>query len=210
VLRPHELESIRNRDAEVLERFYDPARIFDVRAAVAAVGFLPGRGYLENDARFEVYHRKAGLPQRVGIARIKQAQLTRRDSWGQPAYDSGVNLLAHAPSRLEFKPSPGARWLSGGFGFLEGAYATPPNVTDGAGFRIVHVGPTGERTVLLERVLRPGAEVADRGVQRFRVELPAGEGGHIELQIDPGAYGSNAFDWTYWAELMIETPQDWR
>jgi hypothetical protein len=137
---------------------------------------------------------------------IKEAQLTRREAWGQPAYDTLGKLLAHAPSRVEFAVTPGARALSGGFGLLEGAYANPPNVTDGAAFTITHVSESGVRTVLLERSLRPAAEPAERGPQRFRVELPAGAAGHLELVTGPGQYGSNAFDWTYWTELMLETP----
>lgn len=210
VLRQHEREFIQNRDAEVLEHYYERARVFDVRAEVAAVKFLPGRAYLENDAYYEVYRRKAGLPAGVSLRRIRQTDLTKRDSWGQPAYDSGRNLLAHAPSTVEFPVGKGSSGLSGGFGLLEGAYTNPANATDGAGFIITHVTETGERTVLLERLLRPQSEAGDRGPQRFRVKLPAGGGGRIELHINVGAYGSNAFDWTYWAELTVETPQDWR
>ncbi len=209
VLRQHEREFIKNRDAEVLEHYYERARVFDVRAEVAAVKFLPGRAYLVNDAYYEVYRRKAGLPAGVSLRRIRQADLTKRDGWGQPAYDSGRNLLAHAPSTVEFPVVAGAGWLSGGFGLLEGAYANPANATDGAGFIITHVSEAGARTVLLERLLRPQAEAGDRGTQRFRVKLPA-DGGRLELHINVGAYGSNAFDWTYWTELTVETPQDWR
>lgn len=209
VLRQHEREFIQNRDAEVLEHFYEIARVFDVRAEVAAVKFLPGRAYLANDAYYEVYRRKAGLPTGVSLRRIRQADLAKRDSWGQPAYDSGRNLLAHAPSTVEFLVSKGAGWLSGAFGLLEGAYANPAIATDGAGFIVTHVNEAGARTVLLERLLRPQADVADRGMQRFRIQLPAGGGGRIELHINVGPNGSNAFDWTYWAELTVETPQDW-
>lgn len=209
VLRQFEREYIRNRNAEVLERFYDLTKTFDVREQVAAIRFLPGRGYLTNDAYFEVYRRKAGLPKGVSLKPIKQAMLTRRDAWGQPAYDTESKLLAHAPSLVEFDVQPGARGLSGGFGLLEGAYANPSSATDGAGFTVTHVSESGVRTVLLERSLRPVTEGADRGTQRFRLELPADAAGTIELKINQGPYGSNAYDWTYWTELMLETPHRW-
>ncbi len=205
VLRQFEREYIRNRDAEVLERFYDPAKTFDVRERVAAIRFLPGRGYLTNDAYFEVYRRKAGLPKAVGLKPIKQAALTRRDAWGQPAYDSGSRLMAHAPSVVEFAVMPDARGLAGGFGILEEAYANPSGATDGAAFTITHISESGMRTVLLERSLRPVAEAADRGLQPFRLELPRPVAGRIELAISPGPNGNNAFDWTYWAVLMFES-----
>lgn len=208
VLRPYEQESIRNHDPEMLDRYYELARTFDVRDQVAAVRLLPGRGYLTNDAVFEVYRRKAGLPEGVGLKRIKVPVLTRRDSWGQPAYDSGPDLMAHAPSCVEFPLAPGARWLSGGFGLRAGAYAHPPDATDGAGFTITYIGRSGVRTVLFRRFLDPVSAAGDRDVQRFRVELPAGGGGRLELGTDPGPHGNNAYDWTYWTDLTLETPHD--
>jgi len=210
VLRPHERESIQGRDPELLARFYEPAKVFDVRPEVDAVRFLPGRGYLTNDAYFEVYRRRAGLPANIGLRRVKETMLTRREAWGQPAYDSGLRLQSHAPSLVEFKVTPGSRWLSGGLGLLGDAYATPPDATDGADFSIVHVSETGKRTVLLQRALRPVNQAGDRGTQSFRVEIPEGVAGMIELRTDQGPYGSNAYDWTYWWELTLETPQTWR
>jgi hypothetical protein len=211
VLRTHERDYINGRDGDVLAQYYDLARVFDVRAAVAALRHLPGRGYLDNDAYYEVYRRKSGLPQGVSLRRMKQADLTRREGWGdKPPYDSGSSLMAHAPSIIAFPERSGARWVSGGFGLLEGAYTNPASATDGAGFSITHVAASGVRTVLLERLLRPRDEPGDRGLQRFRVELPPGPAGTLELAITAGPHGSNAFDWTYWNGLMLETPQDWR
>ncbi len=205
VLRPQERETMQHRDPELLDFFYEHVRDFDVRTEVAAVRFLPGRDYLSYDACFEVYRRRAGLPWGVSLRRIRQADLTRRDSWGEPAYDSGMNLLAHAPSIVEFPVLSGARWLSGGLGLFEGAY----HDSDGVDFSIVHVDGDGVRTVLHRRSLHPALDAGDRGPQSFRVELPARADGHVELRVEPGPYDDNAFDWTYWTELMLETPQDW-
>ena len=206
VLRRHEAEGIRQRDSELLKIFYESARVFDVRPQVDALGYVPGRGYLDNDAYFEVYRRRAGFPKGVGLMRITEANLTQRDSWGQPAYDSDVRLQAHAPSHVKFNKPAGVRWLSGGLGILEGAYADPQGSTDGAVFTINFVGPDGASRVLLERFLNPRDVVADRGTQAFRVELPVDVTGVIELNITPGPEDNNAYDWTYWSYLMIETP----
>ncbi|HWA26785.1 MAG TPA: hypothetical protein VG734_14095 [Lacunisphaera sp.] len=207
VLRPNERNTIQARDPGVLSRYYELAVVADARERVKEVKFLPGRGYLVGDAYFEVFHRRAGLPAGIGLKPIKQAQLTRRDAWGQPAYDFGASyLLAHAPSQVEFPVAPGARWISGGFGFLAEAYTEPPKATQGAVFIVTHVSERGVRTVLLERLLQPTTEAKDRGTHPFRFELPPGAGGHLELVTRPGPSGSNAYGWTYWAELMLETP----
>jgi hypothetical protein len=55
VLRPDQIAGIRAADPALLERDYGVAEVFDVRPAVAAVGLLPGRGYLEFDAFFAVF-----------------------------------------------------------------------------------------------------------------------------------------------------------
>ena len=208
VLRPHERDAIEERDPAVLGKYYKLAKIFDVRDQVAAVGFLPGRGYVTNDAYYEVYRRQPSRPAGVGLKRITQDLLTCRDSWGRPAYDSGYNLVAHAPSRVEFPITAGARGLSGGYGLFPGAYATPPDATDGAEFTITHIAVSGVRTVLFGRELHPVERLSDRGTQAFRVELPSGPRGRIELSTGPGPRVNNGYDWTYWSELMLETPSD--
>jgi hypothetical protein len=57
VLRRDQIDGIRAVDPLLLDREYRVAEIFDVRPAVAAVDFLPGRGYLAFDAFFEVFAR---------------------------------------------------------------------------------------------------------------------------------------------------------
>lgn len=210
VLRSYERDYIRNRDPEVLTRFYQLVKTFDVRKKVEAIKFLPGRGYLTNDALFEVYKRQKGYPAGVSLKRIKQSDLIRRDSWGQPAYDSGQKLLAHAPSLVEFELNRRAKWLSGGIGFIEGAYSNPTDGTDGAIFTITQIDESGNRTVLWERELHPLSEKADRGLHPFKVKLREElSSSRIELKIDQGIDGNNAYDWTYWSDLIIQTPHDW-
>jgi hypothetical protein len=206
VLRPYEAKAIRERAPEVFGNFYPLARVFDVQTQIDAIGWIPGRVFLQNDGTFEVYRRRDGLPRGVGLRPINAAALTRRDSWGQPAYDSGPNLVAHAPSSLEFAKPPRARWLSGGFGIFEGAYADAKNATDGAVFSIQFIDAEGKTKVLLERALHPLDALADRGLQSFRVGLPANRAGRIKLEVSPGPAGNNAFDWSYWSSLLLEFP----
>ena len=47
--------------------------------------------------------------------------------------------------------------------------------------------------------------VADRGRQYFRVDLPKDAAGRLELEIGAGPAGNNAFDWTYWKFLRLES-----
>jgi hypothetical protein len=207
VLRSHEAEAIRRKSPELFERFYTLAKTFDVRAQVAAVPSILGRGYLINDAYFEVYRRQIESLRDgslVGLQPINTKRLVINESWGRPAYDSGTNLVCHAPSRLAFAKPPGAHWFSGSFGIFEGAYADPKNSTDGAVFTVVLVSPDGARKELFRRTLNPRDLAADRGKQTFALELPLALTASIEISTTPGASNSNAFDWTYWSDLLLE------
>jgi hypothetical protein len=209
VLRSYEADAIRKENPEILGKFYTLAKAFDVRPQVNALPFIMGRGYLTNDAYFEVYHRnlnitRDGIP--VGRIRpITAAMLEKNQSWGQPAYDSGENLVTLAPSHLSIRKPVGARWLSGGLGIFEGAYADPKNSTDGAVFSIyLSAGPASPRRELLHRFLNPRDVMSDRGLQSFYVRLPTTAAGVIEFEISPGPHGNNAYDWTYWSRLTFE------
>ena len=57
VLRPYESAVVRQHNPAIFTRDYELAMVFDVRPQVAAIPFIIGRGYLTNDACFEVYHR---------------------------------------------------------------------------------------------------------------------------------------------------------
>ncbi len=59
VLRPYEAAVIRRLNPAIFRQDYDLAKVFDVRPQVQALPFIMGRGYLLNDACFEVYHRRA-------------------------------------------------------------------------------------------------------------------------------------------------------
>jgi hypothetical protein len=57
VLRPPEVAQVQAVDAELLRGRYHLAKTFDVSPRIAAVRWLPGRAYLNNDAVFLVYRR---------------------------------------------------------------------------------------------------------------------------------------------------------
>ncbi len=57
VLRPDQALGVREENPRLLGEQYQLARVFDQRNAVAARSFLPGRGYLEFDAVYYVFHR---------------------------------------------------------------------------------------------------------------------------------------------------------
>ena len=115
--------------------------------------------------------------------------------------------FAHAPSLLSYPLAPHALRVRGNFGFRPGAFAADnPTPTDGAEFTVVWVSAAGERRVLFNRLLQPTAHPADRPLQSFAAALPVGAGGgRLEFAISPGPVGNNACDWTYWADLAIET-----
>jgi len=116
-----------------------------------------------------------------------------------------AEYFAHAPSELAYPLPAGTTALRGGFGIRAAAYAADnPAPTDGAEF-IVRWRSGSDDRILLRRLLRPRDEAADRGVQAFRVEFPAGAGGELVLIIDPGPAGNAASDWTFWTDLLLET-----
>jgi hypothetical protein len=210
VLRSYEADTIRRLSPDVLNQFYSLARIFDVRETVTAIENIAGRHYLLNDAYFEVYRRKAEYGRTgqgfVGLRPINSKNALTNDSWGEPAYDSGSNLVTHAPSRLVFKLPAGARRISGEFGIFDGAYRDNQNSTDGAVFSITLISSDGVRQELLQRALNPRENITDRSRQSVSIAFPAMVNGSVEFATSPGPSGSNAFDWTFWSSLSFEFP----
>lgn len=61
VLRPDQIESIRADSPLLLTNDYRLAHVFDVRPQVRAIGFLPGREYLQFDAIYFIFRRAPPL-----------------------------------------------------------------------------------------------------------------------------------------------------
>jgi hypothetical protein len=212
VLRGYEAEAIRKQSPELLRDIYSLAKTFDVRGEVNAIPAVQGRGYLLNDALFEVYclnsrATRDGHKIRKG-APIHVRSLRANHAWNGSAQDVGMKIFAHAPSRLQVDRPLTARWFSGSIEMEPGAYARPESATDGASFRISFIGNDGARSELFRRDLNPRDEVKDRSPYSFSLELPVNQPGMLELETTSGPTDSNAFDWTYWSMLRFEYPDD--
>ncbi len=117
--------------------------------------------------------------------------------------DGHQALVAHAPSVMVFTLPPGAKRITGLFGYPPGAYSNGGN-TDGAEFRVVWVGEAEQR-VLFSQLIRPKQEPKDRGLHPFDVDLsqlPAG--GKLHLEVSPGPQDDHSWDWTAWSDVVIQ------
>ncbi len=122
--------------------------------------------------------------------------------------DQGQRIFSlHAPSLVRYELPADARILRGNFGLPPGAYAPDNNApSDGAQFIIRVVDPAGNHQILLDRLLRPAVEPADRPTQTFAVPLPRYVPNSIlELEITPGPHGNPSSDWTFWSDVTFET-----
>jgi hypothetical protein len=205
VLRPFERDDVNRYQPRVLTQDYHLVKVFDARESIRNTSFVPIRGFLNYNAVFEIYHRTEPFQRPPGpfvpvLLPVKLETFTTKKA----AYAvelSGLAIKAHAPSDLVWPIPSGANSIQGGFGIFEGAYANPPNATDGAEFTIEHIGLNGTRTTLLKRMLNPVAVAADRGLQKFNLSLPPAGAGQIEFTISTGAHGNGSFDWSYWHDL---------
>ena len=62
VLRRNHLAWLNAADPALIHQDYQLARTFDAAPAVAAIRFLPGRSYLEQDQTFDIYRRQGTVP----------------------------------------------------------------------------------------------------------------------------------------------------
>jgi len=205
VLRPFERDQINRYQPRILAQDYRLAKVFDGTENIRNATFVPVRSFLNYNAVFEIYQRNDPAQRPPGpFVPVLLPVVLNDFTAKKAAYAvelSGLAIKAHAPSELVWPIPTAANALQGGFGIFEGAYANPPNATDGAEFVIDLVGTNGTRTPLLRRTLNPVAADGDRGLQHFNVSFPPNSGGHLELSISTGPYGNGSFDWTYWQDL---------
>jgi hypothetical protein len=211
VLRASEIYLMSQVNRDVLARYYHLARVFDTKARIDAVRFLPGRGYLLFDSHFEIYRRNdaPGGPAgaRVHIPAIAVPimveNLTVRDTWAGPAYNSQGRIAAHASSRLVATVPARATTVAGEYGFFPGAYEG----ANGALFSIDVVSKSGTKTRIFSAPLDPKAKPGDRGDRPFSAPLTMTDAATVEFLIAPPPGQSNAFGWTYWTNLKFEIPK---
>jgi hypothetical protein len=214
VLREHERGNFLEVDRELLKDYYHLAKTFNVRPAVDAMKFLPGRGYLQFDSLFEVYRRNENLPDIPG-ARDQRSALrhrvslktltTNRASGGDKAYLNDGRILAHSPSLLVNPIPAGATHVIGEFAFFAGAYEQ--HDTKGAVFTVNAVAADGTKTPLFSRFLNPRTVAGDRGQQFFAAEITVPDAKFAEFVIEPPPGQGNAFGWTYWTNLRFHVPE---
>ncbi len=210
VIRSYELAKLERIAPFLFADNYELAKEFDVRESVNAVAWLPGRNYLLNDAHFLVYRRVApkleGLPVPGHQAALIAASATEKHAFGEVPYDSEGRIIAGAPSVVRFDfERPQAFYVRGGFGIFDGAYLDHDPGTDGAGFTVTVELENGSEQTLFHRALNPRQRMEDRGRQLFEV-LCSQPVRAVVFRTDPGADGSNAFDWTYWENLRMMQP----
>ena len=113
----------------------------------------------------------------------------------------------HAPAVLSYSTPAGIEKVTGRFGLPPGAYAPDnPAPSDGAEFIIRHVTQQGESTELFRRLIQPLRNSVDAGEHAFAVDLPlTAEGDALELEITAGPAGVASSDWTYWADLKLQS-----
>lgn len=110
--------------------------------------------------------------------------------------------ILQTPSEMTFDMPKGAKRIRGRFGFLPGAY-TNLGKTNGAEF-VVYWSNGADRIDLYQKFLDPLNYTGDRGLQEFEAELTGITGGRIYLQIKPGPYNDNSWDWTGWTDIEIK------
>lgn len=206
VMRDSEIGVINEIAPELLTKYYTLQRVFDVRDEIKAVPFLPGRGYLEFDAHFEVYRRnpEIGPDNFPIIAPIFVSALISKQTWTGPAYSSNGHIAAHSPSFISAELPSSARKITGKFGFFPGSYEKPQDSTDGADFVVNVVSRDGTKRQIFSTRINPRDQPEHRGDQFFTADIPHLEGGMIEFSITPLPDKTNAYGWTYWKDLKLE------
>lgn len=109
--------------------------------------------------------------------------------------------LLHAPSQMIFDMPPGARTVSGKYGFLDTAYSNGGH-SNGARFVIYWSNGT-KRIDLLDQYLDPVRVTTDRGLHSFSLLLKDLAGGRLYLETNPGPYNDYGWDWTCWTDVSI-------
>jgi hypothetical protein len=110
-------------------------------------------------------------------------------------------VMVHAPSTVELPLRPGMFRLGGVLGLLPAAWAGPKG-SAGAIFEVWHQPPTGEAKRLFSQRVDPVHNASDRGPLPFVAAIPQPAAGTLRLVTRPAHPEDNAFNYTYWGELV--------
>jgi hypothetical protein len=113
-------------------------------------------------------------------------------------------LLVHPIGEVRFDIPAGATAATGEFAMRPETYLG--GQTDGVEFQVEYApsNTTLPSARLYERMLQPLTIKADRGIQRFRVVLPADVRGQLVLRTLPGVPGTYDWDWAGWSDVRFE------
>ncbi|HZZ18406.1 MAG TPA: hypothetical protein VFE25_03505 [Opitutaceae bacterium] len=114
----------------------------------------------------------------------------------------GKALQLHAPGEMILSIPKGSMQFSGTIGLLPGTYSDGGS-TAGVEFSVDAVWSSGRSMRLWSRYLDPVAEQADRGSQRFQVNLPEDGPVRLVLRTGTGPRTDNRWDWSYVRDLRF-------
>ncbi|HEY4302747.1 MAG TPA: hypothetical protein VGM73_17895 [Candidatus Didemnitutus sp.] len=171
---------------------YERAAEFDQREAIGKLQ-IHGRRLLEFDSHFIVYH--LIRPTRYDA---DGAEIASPIGSSVRAIDHVNVRLVHAPGSMILPVPAEARTVEGRFGYPPEAFAGDPH-TDGGRF-VVYWFDGRRRTPLFDRILRPATVPGDRGLQSYRIELPAApHGPGCRLVFATETLETMTMDWTCWS-----------
>lgn len=193
VLRDPEAERIRAENPDLLTNLYRPVRDFDVRPQVAAAR-IPDHFMLNFDAHFTLYRRAIPTAPDHAIVNIyhpfgSEAPIT--------VIDNVRVHIVHAPGTMSVRVPEDALEAEIRFGFVSDAYAKEPK-TDGATFRVFWADGAMVKE-LASRTLDPVNRPGDRGLQTFKLPLPASTSGRPRLLLNTRQGQTMTKDWTGWS-----------
>jgi hypothetical protein len=200
VLRPHEATRLQRQDAALLSDNYRPVQDFSVGEEIRRLSVY-GRLFLEHDAHFIVYRLEHPIMRKTKFAEIRsQFDVATRNIEGREL------TLVHAPGFMAVKVPPAAKHFEISYGFPPDAYSGTEPWTDGATFQIDWEGD-GVVKSLLNTVIDPVNNPAHRGLQQFKVDLPAARtpGARLVFRTLPGQ--TTTKDWTCWSQPAFDKVQ---
>ena len=114
--------------------------------------------------------------------------------------------ITHSPSALSYELPASAQSLIFSYGLEPASYdGSQGGRTDGITVTVTAERANGTSTTLFTRTLDPASLAGDQGRQTSRIELMGTEARRMTIAIGPGPNNNISFDWSYLADLRLET-----